>query len=133
MTSRLKALIAGVALCATAVLAPGTADAATPGVWVNNGTCANIQLNQIDNDGTYLYARIALSTGTRVRDLTYRIRRSGVILPLKLSGREIATCSTDIVQIRISGFLPTTMLDSVTLEVLKNGVFYASNSFNLIQ
>ena len=34
---------------------------------------------------------------------------------------------------KIDGFLPNTLLDSYTLEVNKAGVFYASNSFNLIQ
>ncbi|MFZ9627955.1 MAG: hypothetical protein ACO3C1_01235 [Ilumatobacteraceae bacterium] len=133
MTSRMKALAAALAL-GTIALVPGNADAATPGVWVNNGTCANVQLNQIDNDSSTLYARIALSTGTRLRDLTFKIRRNGIALTgLRLSARELATCSTGIIQVKIDGFLPNTLLDSYTLEVNKGGVFYASNSFNLIQ
>ena len=133
MTSRFKALAAALALSSIALI-PGTADAATPGVWVNNGLCTNVQTNVIDNDSSTLYARISLSTGTRLRDLTFKIRRSGVALTgLKLSARLLATCSTDVIQVKIDGFLPNTLLDSYTLEVNKGGVFYASNSFNLIQ
>ena len=132
MTSRIKAVAAALALSSIALI-PGTADAATPGVWVNNGTCANVQTNIIDNDSSTLYARIALSTGTRLRDLSFKIRRSGVALNLKLSARQLDTCAVDVIQVKIDGFLPNTLLDSYTLEVNKNGVFYASNSFNLIQ
>ncbi|MFM7252323.1 MAG: hypothetical protein ACKO27_04580 [Ilumatobacteraceae bacterium] len=132
MGMKIKALGLALALGTAALMAPGTAIAATPGVWVNNGTCANIQLNQIDNDGDYLYARIALDTGVRLRDLTYNIRRNGKILPLRLSARQIADCGDGIIQVRISGFLPTTLLFSPTLEVLNKNVFYASNGFNLI-
>lgn len=132
MGKKIKALGLAMALGSAALMGHGTANAATPGVWVNNGTCANIQLNQIDNDGDYLYARIALDTGVRLRDLTYNIRRNGKIVPLRLSARQIADCGGGIIQVRISGFLPTTLLFSPTLEVLNKNVFYASNGFNLI-
>ena len=65
--------------------------------------------------------------------MSFKIRRSGVALNLKLSARQLDTCAVDVIQVKIDGFLPNTLLDSYTLEVNKNGVFYASNSFNLIQ
>ena len=133
MGKKIKALGLAMALGSAALMGHGTANAATPGVWVNNGTCKNVQTNVIDNDSATLYARIALGTGVRLRDLTFVIRRSGVALNLRLSARQLATCATDVIQVKIDGFLPNTLLDSYTLEVRRNNVFYASNSFNLIQ
>ena len=93
MTSRIKAVAAALALSSIALI-PGTADAATPGVWVNNGTCANVQTNIIDNDSSTLYARIALSTGTRLRDLSFKIRR--IVTTHDAQGKAIVGTDTQI-------------------------------------